>query len=136
MEKRGRKQKTFQTLRVRGPVVFDAAVSHQGAVQIPLRIFSAVVRVVGDGADFFSTGKNTLGNNPTLVHESAGVWHLDFAASTFTQQTTAVINTLDVHPETTLDFLGDSRFIFRTLSAEVPADNLCTFLRVLIIDFV
>jgi hypothetical protein len=136
MEKRGRKISSVAHLRVRGNLQVDGTASNKGVPAQPFKAFSAVVRTVGDGADFFTANFNTLGSNPTLVHDSAGSWTLRFASGAFSQFTVAIIATLDQHPTVTYDFVGDAWFNFKTLSGGVAADNLVTFLRVLIMEFV
>jgi hypothetical protein len=134
-ETKGRKQSAFQNLRVRGQAVFDNAPLNEGFPIPRFKLFSAIVRVVGDGGDFFVASQNTLGNDPTLHHDSAGQWTLEFAAHTFTNYSMAIINTLDTHPPVTFDWISDNWFRFRTLNGSTPADNQVTFIRLLIIDF-
>jgi hypothetical protein len=133
--KPGRKISSFNRLHVYGDAVFDTPPTIQGLPIPRFKLFSAVVRVVGDGGDFFVASQNTFSNDPTLVHEGAGVWSLRFNDHTFTQYSMAIINTLDTHPAVTFDWIGSAWFRFRTLSGSTPTDNLCSFLRVLIIDF-
>jgi|ERR1043166_186211 hypothetical protein len=134
-ESKGRKQSSFQNLRVRGQAVFDNAPLNEGFPIPRFKLYSAVARVVGDGADFIVASQNTLGNEPIFVHESAGVWVLKFANNTFTNYSMAIINTLDTHPAVTFDWQGSEWFRFRTLGSSGPADNQVTFVRILIIDF-
>lgn len=133
--KPGRKISAFNQLHVYGPAQFDQAPTVQGIPLPTLRLFSAVIRTVGDGDDFFVAHFNTFNSDPTLVHESAGIWTLRFNAHTFTNYTVAIIATLDTHPGVTYDFVGDAWLRFRTLSGGSPADNQVNFCRILIIDF-
>jgi hypothetical protein len=134
-ETKGRKQSAFNNLRVRGQAVFDNAPLNEGFPIPRFKLFSAVIRLVGDGGDFFVASQNTLGNDPTLHHDSAGQWSLRFADHTFSNYSIPLLVTLDVHPPFTLDFTGSAWLVIKTLSGSTPADGQAGFVRLLIIDF-
>ena len=125
----------MRALRVRGPVQFDQPATMQGVTLPALKLFCALVAVSGEAAPWWTQKFNNFAADPTLSKDAPGVWTFVFPADTFTNYTSAVITTLDTHPDMTSDFIGGSAFRFRTLSGGAPADDLVTFLRVLLIDF-
>lgn len=74
-------RKTFSSIRVRGPVLFESSLSHKG-VDIPVRRrFVALVTQTGALAPTSVVVENSLNGVPAFVRDETGVYRIVLAGA-------------------------------------------------------
>lgn len=123
-ERRGRSRSTLRSLRVRGPVQFDAGFTFKGAEMLPSFTLVGLLDQQGVDAPGLTVGRNTIPGAITITRQAAGSYLLHFEGAPFAQPTIVLTQSPNPVAQVFASRVGDSDVLVETYEGGALTDEI------------